>query len=240
MNQGQSAVPNLLGMARTAVEARNDEEAISYFNRVLETDPTVSEAWLGKGRAVARLSSLKHVRIHETAVAFGHAIGTAPEAERPELAAVALTELATFAVSLNGANLQHWDRFADVEGTAEQCAVTSLAIIDALQVGLQWLPNFQPALEVLADTCRDALAYGLSPERDALIRGTLEQVEARLKAIDPSYRMEEEVAAAAARAAVAERTAREAEQKRIEQKAINVVVVIVCIAAIVFLVLFGL
>ena len=47
------SLSNLLGMARTALEADNVSEAESYFNRVLELDPRNSEAWIGKGKAAA-------------------------------------------------------------------------------------------------------------------------------------------------------------------------------------------
>ena len=45
------SITNLLGLARTADVAGNDAEAETYYNRVLELDPTISEAWIGKGKS---------------------------------------------------------------------------------------------------------------------------------------------------------------------------------------------
>lgn len=72
-------VSNLLGLARSAQLGGNQEEALAYFNRVLEADPNSSEAWTGKGKAAAWLSSLAHIRLNEAMVAFGHAIATSPD-----------------------------------------------------------------------------------------------------------------------------------------------------------------
>ena len=58
-------IANLLGMAKTAAMGGNNQEALSYFNRVLEIDPTVSEAWMGKGAAAAWQSNLVNIRLPE-------------------------------------------------------------------------------------------------------------------------------------------------------------------------------
>jgi len=202
MNEGQSAVPNLLGMARTAIEARNDEEAISYFNRVLEIDPTVSEAWLGKGRSVARLSSLKHIRLHETAVAFGHAIGTAPENVRSSMAETAISELVMFATELHKANRLHWAKFVEVDGTSAHCVRNAFTILDVLDAGLRWCPHFGPALQLIMMVSGSALAYGVSDDQAAALERRCDEARAKLRATDPSF-----AAAEAAATVEAERQA---------------------------------
>ncbi|MEJ8630621.1 tetratricopeptide repeat protein [Sphingomonas sp. I4] len=161
-------------MARTAVEAGNDDEAIAYFNRVLEADPTVSEAWLGKGRAVARLSSLKHVRIRETATAFGHAIGSTPEADRASVREIALVELVAFATRLYQMSRSHWAKYQQIDGTAEQGAATALAIADALEVGLRWAPHHRPALDIAITVCANALTHDVDGGQAVLLRQKLE------------------------------------------------------------------
>lgn len=202
MEQGQANIGNLLGMARTAVEARNDDEAISYFNRVLEIDPTVSEAWLGKGRAVARLSSLNQIRIHETAVAFGHAVGSAPEVSRPGLAEITITELVTFATDLHRANRLHWAKFHNVDGTPAQCIRNAFTILDALDTGLRWQPHFSPALELIMMVSASALAYGVSDDQAAVLERRSAQAREMLRTTDPAF-----AAAEAAAVVEAERKA---------------------------------
>lgn len=44
-------VGNLMMMAETAIEATNWEEALQFFNKVLEKDISNSDAWLGNSFA---------------------------------------------------------------------------------------------------------------------------------------------------------------------------------------------
>ena len=53
---------NLLGLARTADISGNAAEAEIYYNRVLEIDPSISEAWFGKGKSAGWQSSIKNMR----------------------------------------------------------------------------------------------------------------------------------------------------------------------------------
>ncbi|MGO1303692.1 MAG: hypothetical protein ACTMKV_02785 [Sphingomonas parapaucimobilis] len=208
MTQGQSNIPNLLGMARTAVEAGNDEEAIFYFNRVLEADPTVSEAWWGKGLAVARLSSLNNVRLRETAVAFGHAIGTTPDVEKPAVAARAAAELTKLGLTIFANAQRHWAEFRAVDGTWPTCVNAGLEIIEALQTSLKWQPGYLPAqLEIVA-ICTAFLNQGVGPELDAQLRVTRDQTVADIQVRDPDY-----VAPALAAESAAAKEARAIEAK---------------------------
>ncbi len=187
MEQGRSNIPNLLGMARTAVEAGNDEEAIAYFNRVLEADPTVSEAWWGKGLAVARQSSLTNVRLRETAVAFGHAIGTTPDAEKPAVASRAAAELTKLGLTIFANAQRHWVEFRTVNGAWATCVGAGLEILEVLQTSLKWQPGYVPAqLEIVA-ICTAFLNQGVGPELDAQLRTTRDQTVAEIQARDPDY-----------------------------------------------------
>ena len=60
---------NLMAMAETAIEATNWEEALQYFNKVLEKDITNSDAWLGKGIAIVYTSKIGDLKINE-AIAY--------------------------------------------------------------------------------------------------------------------------------------------------------------------------
>lgn len=60
---------NLMAMADTAVEATNWEEALQYYNKVLEKDITNSDAWLGKGIAIVYTSKIGDIKTKE-AIAY--------------------------------------------------------------------------------------------------------------------------------------------------------------------------
>lgn len=93
---------NYLGLARTALRAGNNSEAEQYFNRVLEIDPAISEAWVGKGKAAAWQSSLVNIRLSEMEVAFSHAIAIASDAERKNVVDTCVDEMNSLVVTLYG------------------------------------------------------------------------------------------------------------------------------------------
>jgi uncharacterized protein YdaT len=65
----KSETGNLMAMAETAIEATNWDEALQYFNRVLEKDITNSDAWLGKGIAIVYTSKIGELKTTE-AIAY--------------------------------------------------------------------------------------------------------------------------------------------------------------------------
>lgn len=75
-------INNLLGMARTALLGGNHQEALEYFNRVLEIDPNISEAWIGKGKSAAWQSNLVNIRLPEALISFQHAIANSDPSQK--------------------------------------------------------------------------------------------------------------------------------------------------------------
>lgn len=71
-------IGNLMAMAETATEAGSWEEAIMYFNRVLEKDLTNSDAWLGKGIGMVNTSTIGNFKIKEAIAYWKNAIKHAP------------------------------------------------------------------------------------------------------------------------------------------------------------------
>lgn len=72
---------NLMAMAETAIEATNWEEALQYFNRVLEKDITNSDAWLGKGIAIVYTSKIGDIKITEAIAYWKNALKHAANQE---------------------------------------------------------------------------------------------------------------------------------------------------------------
>ncbi len=72
---------NLMMMAETAIEATNWEEALQFFNRVLEKDIANSDAWLGKGIAIVYTSKIGALKITEAIAYWKNAIKNAQNQE---------------------------------------------------------------------------------------------------------------------------------------------------------------
>jgi hypothetical protein len=87
LSQGQAAyttmmqgeVGNLVVMADTAVEAGNWEEALQYYNRILEKQITNSDAWLGKGIAMVNTSTIGTMKVTEAIAYWKNAVKHAPD-----------------------------------------------------------------------------------------------------------------------------------------------------------------
>lgn len=178
---------NLMGMAGTAEKAQNHEEAISYFNRVLEADPTYSEAWLGKGRSAGWLSSLANLRVSETLVAFGHAIATAGELDKALVAARAHDDLLALSSALYGMASRHRIEHAGmVSAQSTYVHVTSL-LIDTLHDSASWKPGDRRAADQMVLMTRELLNIGVNPELATILRARMETANQTIEAMDSEY-----------------------------------------------------
>ena len=68
-------------LAAAAADANNHQEAYDYYTRVLEVDPMVSQAWVGKAAAAGWMSTLTSFRLPEMLSGFHKAV----ECASPEL-----------------------------------------------------------------------------------------------------------------------------------------------------------
>lgn len=197
-----SKVSNLLGLARTAQLAGNQEEALAYFNRVLEADPTISEAWMGKGKAAGWQSSLANIRVSEATVAFGHAIATSPDAVKPAVTVEAVDEVNRLVATLYGMARRQLEEFVALPAIWEQYLNQVGQLVNALEEIRSWLPQDRTTLENIIHLCKDNIegisyndpyeynaskAWHLSPQYEALLRSRLEVAVDALRQIDPSY-----------------------------------------------------
>lgn len=178
---------NLMGMAGTAERAQNNEEALSYYNRVLEIDPTWSEAWLGKGRAAGMLSTIANPRIGESEVAFVNAIGSSTEEERASLAQRAASDMLPICLIVYRAAKAHVDEFGN-SGTARASYMSAgAAALDGLHAAESWDPQNRGIWEAVEAITTDLLNLGGSPDYLAALRTRRDAAIAQLKAIDPQY-----------------------------------------------------
>lgn len=196
------SVANLLGLARTAVVGGNLGEAESYFSRVLELDPTVSEAWLGKGKSAGWQSTILNIRLGEVLAAFGHSIGTAPQSSRAAAIQSCLHEVNALVVAIHVMARKHMTEFISAPNSWANYLAQVGQLLDALEAASTWNPGDRTTLENIVRLCKDniegvkyrdpfennaAKAWHLSPQYEALIRGKMERASQALREIDPGY-----------------------------------------------------
>ena len=108
VNQGQ--IDNYLGMAKSALEGSNNEEAENYANKIIEMDPQNWQAWSIKGTAAGWQTTGRNNRYGESVVAWIKALTYVPEEERSDLR----IELMVSAQQIGAAIVQmHGNHFVD-------------------------------------------------------------------------------------------------------------------------------
>lgn len=197
----EQKIANLLGMARTAQMGGNQVEALDYYNRVLEIDPMISEAWLGKGKAAGWLSTLANLRVGEMQVAFNHAIASSVEDEKFSTAEQASLELNTLVATLYGMARNQLVEFASLDNTWPHYLSQVSTLLDALDSALVWSPQNRTTLENIIHLCKDniegysfrdpynntPLVHGITPSYEQFLRDRMNRAVDLMRSIDNSY-----------------------------------------------------
>jgi tetratricopeptide (TPR) repeat protein len=200
---GSSNLDNLLGMARTALVAGNHLEAMDYFNRVLELDPRVSEAWMGKGAAAGWQSTMVNIRLPETVIAFNHGIANASPKDKLAVTRQASEELNKMVVALYNLARNHLMDYVALDNSWASYLAQVSQLLDGLDQALNWVPDDLTTLGNIIHLCKDNIegvsyrdpydqnaskVWLLSPQYEVSIRSRLDAAAARMGEIDSSYR----------------------------------------------------
>lgn len=192
----------LLGLARNALVAGNSQEALDYFNRVLESDPTNSEAWMGKGKAAGWLSSIADMRVPEMLLAFNHAIANAPEADKETTIREAVNEANRLVVALYGISRKHLLEYVSLQQSWPEYVARVASMLSYLEEISNWMPSDRTTLENIIHLCKDNIegvcyrdqfdqnmpkAWTLTQQYEARMRSQLGNAADRLRVLDPTY-----------------------------------------------------
>lgn len=179
----------------------NNEEALNYFNRVLELDPTIYDAWIGKGSAAGWLSTLANIRIGESLVAFGHAIASAPQGLKDSVVNQVVQEANSVITAIYSLARNQLDQFPSVDGVWSGYLVQVGTLIDALQQVRQWAPQDVVTLENIVHLCKDniegysfrdsinnlPMAHGITPQYEQMLRGYMDDAAESIATLVPGY-----------------------------------------------------
>lgn len=193
-------VANLLGLARTAMVGGNQSEALTYFNRVLELDPSCSEAWIGKGKAAGWQSTMANIRLNESLIAFNHGVATAPEEHKDAVTKEAVEEINKIVAALYALARQHLEEFASLDNTWVAYLGQVSQMLEALEQARTWDPLNRTTLDNIVHLCKDNIegysyrdfhnmpaAHGISESYEALLRQRMNEAVEAIRSIDASY-----------------------------------------------------
>jgi len=199
---------NYLVLARTAALAGNNDEALNYFNKVLELDPINVNAWFGKGEASGWLSSISNLRFGEMTVAFESALKFSdnPDELKKECAR-SINEIVTACYSLCR---NHAIEFIALPDTWPAHIVQIQQMISMYELAHAYDPENEIILRNIITLCEgsiEGIAYTdpydnntsksvfLAPEYEKVVRGTMTQYGEILKKLNPEYKLPNPVAA---------------------------------------------
>ena len=195
-------ISNLLGMAKTAELGGNMEEALGYYNRVLELDPTLADAWIGKGRAAGWQSTIAYFRLPEAIIAFNHAISNVSESQKDAVRKSVAQEVNSLVTTLYGMCRDHMEEFSSLPNSWPNYISQVRQMLDALDEAERWSPDDLTTLGNIIHLCKDNLeghvsrdelnygaetTHGLSPDYEQLLQRHLDNAVGRMKEIDPTY-----------------------------------------------------
>lgn len=142
---------NYLVLALSAQETSNYPEAISYYNKALELDSKLSEAWFGKGYCAGWSGSLASIKIGEMASCFKKAIQSEHDSAKEELTirisnSITNNALATYKLSYN-----HTVNHAGVKGVYEEHLNRVINVLENLQWAYELNPESMNAVNIICD-----------------------------------------------------------------------------------------
>lgn len=145
-------VTTYLEMTATALEARNNEEAEKYANKVIEINPRSAKAWFYKGKAVGWQTTGRNNRYPESIVNWINAYSFSSVEEREEL----VDDIKTEAINISTAILQmECNSFANFRSDDNMDDVTNA--LDMIKEQLELLKE-KTEIDVYTDEFKVILA----------------------------------------------------------------------------------
>jgi len=136
---------NWMVMAETAREGGNYDEAINYYNKILEEDSSHSASWFGKGSAIIWSSSLGNIRMPEALTYFKNAIQFSKSNKMKNSVA---NELTSIALPFYNSSKNHYDEYHELDNAVVEFADRC----DLIESGLSFGLECDPSNEALIDT----------------------------------------------------------------------------------------
>jgi len=148
-------IKNFLELAGNAKESGNYEEAINYYNKAIEFDIKLPEAWFGKGYCSGWSGNLRIIKISEMVRNFKKALDYTIEKEEMKKRIAKSIDGCAFAVY--NLSYNHTVEFATVDGTYQEHLHRSIDVLDALEYAHSLNPASKNILDSLVKISENLL-----------------------------------------------------------------------------------
>lgn len=193
---------NFITMAQNAADAKNYEEARTYYNKALELNTESPQAWFGKGVSEGWLSKINDIRFPEMNIAFSNAIKFSDNQEAMKTTiAEAMNEIAVACYSMCRT---HVHEYVALPSTWEDFLSQCSQILSIYEKAHEYDPSNVYVLKNAILLCEEniqGIAYTdeydnntsktvtLSPEYASTMRELLNSYGEILTELDPSYKI---------------------------------------------------
>lgn len=150
-------IKNYLELAHNAMESSEFDEAIKYFNKVLEQNPKISETWYGKGYSSGWGGSLGSIKVDQMILNFNKAIEYASEIELQDLKIKIADANDGCAYSIYNLSYKHTLEFAQVDGTYIKHLSRSTDVLAALELAYSLNPQSKEVIKSILDISKNLL-----------------------------------------------------------------------------------
>ena len=201
------SLKNWLVLAKAASESGNNPEAYDYYTRVLEVDPSNSEAWAGKAEAAGWMSTLSSFRLPEMLGGFQKSIEYSSPQTQGEAKRVAAEMITNIIAAYYKIARAHLLEFIALDNTWQEYLSQCELMMTGLETARSYWPENEYIVDYLIFIHRDnihGVKYSdpyavngplprvatLSPEYEATLRSRLDFYIAKKRELDPTYQPE--------------------------------------------------
>ncbi len=144
-------VESWMHLAETSREADNDEEAIQYYNKILEVESDNAQAWFGKAECILKTSKIGELKVKEGITFFKNAVKFSSDSEEMKvMVSKSLKEtIKLFFVSA----ISHYDEFSGTGNASDEVYYKVNQLFDALDYILEIKPNDKEYIQLGIDLC---------------------------------------------------------------------------------------
>lgn len=144
-----SRISNFILLASNAQESGNYDEAILYYNKVLELNPKSSEAWFGKGYCAGWSTNLSNVKINEMVKNFSNALDNTPENIQNKIKNDIVSSINGCASAIYKLSYNHTIEYISVDDTYEEHLDRMVQVLNALEYAHSLIPSSTQVLDSL-------------------------------------------------------------------------------------------
>jgi tetratricopeptide (TPR) repeat protein len=150
-------IKNYLELAQNAMDSSDYDEAIRYYNKVLENNSKISEAWYGKGYCAGWSGNLKSIKVDQMILNYKNALKYTSQDKLQDFEVKIANDIQGCAFSIYKLSYEHTVEFAQVDGTYGEHLVRSTDVLFALEYAYTINPQSKSIVESILSISKNLL-----------------------------------------------------------------------------------